>query len=47
MRDIIDELEDIEATMESEEEKYKREIASLKEEQKKAGYLRTQGGRLG
>ena len=33
MRDILDELEDIEATMESEEEKYKREIASLKEEQ--------------
>ena len=33
MRDILDELEDIEATMESEEEKYKREIANLKEEQ--------------
>ena len=41
MRDILDELEDIEATMESEEEKYKREIASLKEEQKKNGKAET------
>ena len=35
MGDILDEIENIEATIESEEGKYKKEMASLKEQHRK------------